>query len=184
MSDVSKLKLDHISKGLESCTDDVIVIHLCYLYVYFMISGEKVEVTGVEYRRRSVKFHPNPVVHVPDLAPGHSLVADHVLVQRVVLGLGLSPRADQSLYQDQEVGHGHSQDQRVVHARDQEVYHDPDQKAGHSQNQDPGVGRALGVVQYLGRVPHVPDQGQEVARGMLHHPILGPGSNQYLYHQS
>lgn len=150
-----------------------------------MISGEKVEVTGVEDRKRSAKFHLNPVVHVPDLAPGHSLVADHVLIQRVDLTLDLGPRADRNLDQDQEVGHGLSQDQRVAHGRDQEVGHHHDQEVAHHLNRDLEVGRARGVARDLGRVFHVPGpgQGQEVAQGTVHHPVRGPGSKQYVYHQ-
>ena len=158
------------------------------------------EVTRVVDRRRSVELHQTPVVHVPDLAPGHSQAAGHVHVQRVDLG----PRAGLSLDHDldpgQKVvhsldqgvahgldqgvahGHGHGHGQEVVHGlglgvahgRGQGVAHSRDQGVGHGR--DPRVGHTLGVDQDLGRVHHALGLDQRVGRGVSDHPILDQGN--------
>ena len=162
----------------------------------FTISEEKVEVTRVVDRRRSVELHQTPVVHVPDLAPGHSQVAGHVHVQRVDLGPRAGPSLDHSLDPgqrvvhsrdqgvahglDQGVAHGHGQEvvhvlgQGVAHGRVQGVAHSRDQGVGHGR--DPRVGHALGVDQDLGRVHHTLGLDQRVARGVADRPILDQGN--------
>lgn len=162
----------------------------------FTISEEKVEVTRVVDRRRSVELHRTPVVHVPDLAPGHSQVAGHVHVQRVDLGPRAGPSLDHGLDLGQKVVHsldqgaGHGLDQGVAHGRGQEVGHGLGQGVAHSRGQgvahgqdqgvghgrDPRVGHTLGVDQDLGRVHHALGLDQRVGRGVADHPVLDQGN--------
>jgi hypothetical protein len=140
-----------------------------------MISGEKVEVTGVVDGKRSVELHRIPVVRFPDLGLGHSLAAGHgrVHIQRVDLAQDLSPKAgpsrDRDLDPDQKVVHALAvdpdlgQDQRAFLGRVQEVDHIP------------------GVGQDLGRVRHDPDPGQRVGQGVADHPVLGLGNDERVF---
>jgi hypothetical protein len=162
-----------------------------------MISAEKVEVTRVVDRRRSVELHQTPVIHVPDLAPGHSQVAGHVHVhvQRVDRGPRASPNLDHGLDPGQKVVHDHVQDQGVAHSLDQGVAHGLDQGVAHGRGQevahsrdlgvghgqDPRVGHALGVDQDLGRVHHVLGLDQRVDLGVADHLILDQGNEWCLY---
>lgn len=144
--------------------------------------------TRVVDRRRSVELHQTPVVHVPDLAPGHSLVAGHIHVQRVDLGPRAGPSLGRSLDPDLKVVHArirgvaHSLDQGVAHGLDQGVAHSQDQEVAHSQGQgvahgqDPGVGHALGVDQDRGRVHHDLGLDQRVGQGVADHLILDQGN--------
>lgn len=166
----------------------------------FTISEEKVEVTRVVDRRRSVELHQTPVVHVPDLAPGHSQVAGHVHVhvhvQRVDLGPRAGPSLDHGLDLGQKVVHSldqgvaHGLDQGVAHGRGQEVVHGLGQGVAHSRGQgvahgrdqgvghgrDPRVGHTQGVDQDLGRVHHTLGLDQRVGQGVAGHPILDQGN--------
>lgn len=156
--------------------------------------------TRVVDRRRSVELHQTPVVHVPDLAPGHSQVAGHVHVhvhvQRVDLGPRAGPGLDHGLDLGQKVVHSldqgvaHGLDQGVAHGRAQEVVHGLGQGVAHgrvqgvahSQDQgvghghDPRVGHTLGVDQDLGRVHHALGLDQRVGQGVADHPILDQGN--------
>ena len=149
-------------------------------------------------RRRSVELHQTPVVHVPDLDPGHSQVAGHVHVQRVDLGPRAGPSLDHGLDPgqkvvhslDQGVAHGldqgvaHGRGQEVVHGRGQEVVHGLGQGVAHSRDQGVGrghdrdqrVGHALGVDQDLGRVHHALGLDQRVGQGVADRPILDQGN--------
>ena len=152
----------------------------------FAISGEKVEVTRVVDRRRSVELHQTPVVHVPDLAPGHSQAAGHVHVQRVDLGPRAGPSLDHGLDPGQKVVHSldqgvaHGLDQGVAHGRGQEAVHGLGQGVAHGRGQGvdhghghgPRVGHTLGVDQDLGKVHHALGLDQRVGRGVADHPIL------------
>jgi len=155
-----------------------------------------VEVTRVVDRRRGVELRQTPVVHVPDLAPGHSQVAGHVHVQRVDLGPRAGPSLDHGLDLGQKVVHSldqgvaHGLDQGVAHGRGQEVVHGLGQGVAHGRGQgvahsqgqgvghgrDPRVGHTLGVDQDLGRVHHALGLDQRVDRGVADHPILDQGN--------
>jgi hypothetical protein len=141
---------------------------LILTYKFYVISGEKVEVTGMVDRTRSVELHLIPVVHLLDLAPGHNQAAGHVRVQRVDLVLDLSPRADLSL------DHSLDPDQKVVHAL--AVDPDPGQDQIVTLGQDQEVGHVPGVGQDRGRVYHDPDLGQRVGQGVVDHHVLGLGN--------
>ena len=175
-------------------------IHTCKNL--FTISEEKVEVTRVVDRRRGVELRQTPVVHVPDLALGHSQGAGHVHVhvQRVDLGPRAGPSLDHGLDLGQKVvhgldqgvahgldqgvghGHGHGHGQEVVHGLGQGVAHSHGQGVAHSQDQgvghgrDPRVGHTLGVDQDLGRVHHALGLDQRVGQGVADHPILDQGN--------
>jgi hypothetical protein len=170
----------------------------------FTIPEEKVAVTRVVDRRRSVELHQTPVVHVPNLAPGHSQVAGHGHghVQRVDLGPRAGPSLDQGLDPGQKVVHNldqgvvhvlgqgvaHGRGQGVAHVLGQGVAHGLDQGVGHGQEvghgrdprvghgHDPRVGHTLGVDQGLGRVHHALGLDRRVGRGVADLLILDQGN--------
>jgi hypothetical protein len=143
-------------------------------------------------------LHQTPVVHVPDLNPGHSQVADHVHVQRVDLGPRAGPSLDHGLDPGQKVVHGldqgvargldqgvaHGRGQEVVHGHGQEVVHGLGQGVAHSRDQGVGHGhdRRVGhghdqrVDQDLRRVHHALGLDQRVGQGVADHPILDQGN--------
>ena len=144
--------------------------------------------TRVVDRRRSVELHQTPVVHVPGLTPGHSLVAGHAHVQKVDLVPRAGQSLDHSLDPGQKVVHAHVRDQGVDH--DQGAAHGLDQGVAHglgqgvalsrdqevAHDQDQGVGHIPGVHQDLGRVHHALGLGQRVGQGVADHPILDQGN--------
>jgi hypothetical protein len=148
-----------------------------------MISGEKVEVTGVVDGKRSVELHRIPVVQFPDLGLGHSLAAGHgrVHIQRVDLAQDLSPKAGPSRDHDRDLDLDLDldPDQKVVHALAVDRDLGQDQRAFLGRVQE--VDHVPGVGQDLGRVCHDPDPGQRVGQGVADHPVLGLGNDEHVF---